>query len=65
MTTSVAEVARRLLIRCPTTQEVVPTILRLRPSAFAALQGEHAFRCERCGEIHRWRPEDAWLEQSE
>ncbi len=52
----------RVLVRCPETGAAVSTILRLRQTAFESLLGEHAFRCERCGEVHRWKKEDAWLE---
>jgi hypothetical protein len=52
----------RVLINCPKTGEPVGTILRLRPSAFETLRGEYGFRCNRCGQIHHWRKEDAWLE---
>jgi hypothetical protein len=52
----------RVLVRCPETGEAVGTVLRLRPSAFEALSGEHGFRCARCGKVHTWRKEDAWLE---
>jgi hypothetical protein len=54
----------RVLIRCPETGVPVETVYRLRPSAFAALQGEHRFRCKRCGQIHAWSRDDAWLEQA-
>ncbi len=53
----------RVLTRCPTTGEVVPTILRMRPEAFAQLKGSHGFRCSRCGKIHHWEPEAAWVEE--
>ena len=56
------DVATRVLVRCPKTGQPVGAVLRLRPSAFEALRGEHGFRCPRCGEIHTWRKEDAWLE---
>jgi hypothetical protein len=56
------EAISRVLIRCPETGASVETILRLRPSAFEALSGEYGFRCTRCGQVHRWRKEDAWLE---
>ena len=62
MSTATHDVAKRLLIRCPNTDETVSAVLRLRPAAFEALQGQHAFRCERCGQVHQWRREDAWLE---
>ena len=57
-----SEVISRVLISCPQTGEVVGTVLRLRPSAFEALQGEYSFRCTRCGQVHAWRREQAWLE---
>ena len=56
------DVVSRVLIRCPETGEAVDTILMLRPAAFEALRGEHGFRCARCGKVHNWRKEDAWLE---
>jgi uncharacterized C2H2 Zn-finger protein len=59
-----SEVIGRILIRCPETGTPVETVFRLRPSAFEALQGEHRFRCTRCGQVHTWRREDAWLEQA-
>jgi hypothetical protein len=52
----------RILIHCPETGTPVETVLRLRPSAFDLLKGEHSFRCPRCGQVHSWRKEDAWLE---
>ena len=52
----------RVLVRCPETGEAVETVLRLRPSAFEGLRGAYSFRCARCGEVHAWRKEDAWLE---
>jgi uncharacterized Zn finger protein len=56
------DVIRRILITCPNTGESVETVLKMRQAAFEALQGEHRFRCTRCGEVHAWRREDAWLE---
>ena len=55
----------RVLINCPETGEPVWTVQRLRPAAFEALQGEYGFRCGRCGRIHHWRKEDAWLEAAD
>jgi hypothetical protein len=52
----------RVLIRCPQTEEPVDAVLRLRPSAFEDLKGQYSFRCARCGGVHAWRREDAWLE---
>ena len=59
-----SDTIHRVVIKCPATGLVVSTVLRLRPSAFEALAGEHSFRCERCGQIHVWRREDAWLEDA-
>jgi len=58
------DVISRVLITCPQTGEAVETVLRLRESAFEALKGEYRFRCTRCGQVHTWRREDAWLEPS-
>jgi hypothetical protein len=58
------DVISRVLIECPETGETVGTVFRLRPTAFDALRGEHSFRCVRCGKIHTWRKEDAWLEKA-
>ena len=55
------DVIGRVLITCPETGSPVETVLRLRPTAFHALQGEYRFRCGRCGQVHSWRREDAWL----
>ncbi len=52
----------RVLVNCPEGGGPVDTILRLRQSAFEALKGEHRFRCARCGGVHAWRKEEAWLE---
>lgn len=57
------DVISRVLIRCPETGETVGTVMRLRPSAFEALRGEYGFRCTRCGKVHTWRRDDAWLEK--
>jgi hypothetical protein len=56
-------VISRVMTKCPTSGATVPTVYRMRAAAFEALRGEFAFRCERCGDIHTWRREDAWLEE--
>ncbi|HEY2708833.1 MAG TPA: hypothetical protein VGI95_12340 [Caulobacteraceae bacterium] len=53
-----------VVITCPKTGLSVETVFRLRPSALESLQGQHFFRCKRCGEIHAWGKEDAWLEHA-
>ena len=55
------EVISPVLITCPETGEAVATVFRLRPSAFEMLRGEYSFRCARCGKVHAWRKEEAWL----
>ena len=52
----------RVLITCPETGDPVWTVMRLRSAALDALHGEYGFRCGRCGQVHHWRREDAWLE---
>ena len=59
-----SDAIQRVVIKCPATGSVVSTVLRLRPSAFEALNGQHSFRCERCGQIHAWNRQDAWLENA-
>ena len=51
-------------MKCPQTERVVPTVLRMREPAFEALSGPHAFRCPACNHIHTWEKQDAWLEQA-
>ena len=58
-----SDVISRVMIRCPQSGTNVSTVFRLRPAAFEALTGDHSFRCDRCGQIHTWRREDAWLEE--
>jgi hypothetical protein len=57
-----SDTINRVMITCPETGESVETVVRLRPSAFDVLKGEYSFRCTRCGKVHAWRKEDAWLE---
>jgi len=56
------DVISRVLIKCPETGDSVETVLRLRGAAFEALKGEYRFRCGKCGQVHSWHKEDAWLE---
>jgi hypothetical protein len=53
----------RILTKCPTSDRVVPTALRLSRSAFESLSGEYAFRCTVCDQIHRWNKTAAWLDE--
>lgn len=54
----------RILMKCPSTERVVPTVLRMREPAFEAMSGSHAFRCPACNQIHTWEKHDAWLERA-
>jgi len=56
------DLVSRVLINCPSSGEPVETVLRMRPSAFESLKGQYSFRCPRCGQVHNWRREEAWLE---
>jgi uncharacterized Zn finger protein len=58
------DVISPVLITCPHTGEAVETVLRLRLSAFETLRGEYSFRCARCGQVHIWKKEEAWLKRS-
>lgn len=59
-----SDTIQRVVIKCPATGAVVSTVLRLRSTAFEFLTGQHSFRCDRCGQIHVWTREDAWLESA-
>jgi hypothetical protein len=54
-----------IVIKCPTTAEDVPTGMATDRAAWDRLPpiwlGE-PFRCPKCGEIHVWTKNDAWLE---
>jgi hypothetical protein len=52
----------RIMTKCPTTERDVPTVYRMSQDQLDALEGEFAFRCPACEDIHRWRRADAWVE---
>ena len=52
----------RVLTRCSERGLAVPTGMWLKPAQLDTLAGEHAFRCQMCGEIHRWTQATAWVE---
>ncbi len=58
------EVISPVMITCPNTGQAVETVLRLRVSAFEALRGDYSFRCTRCGEVHTWNKDCAWLKSA-
>jgi hypothetical protein len=55
-----------IVIKCPKRDEDVPTGMATDRTAWDRLPplwvGE-PFRCPKCGGIHRWTKEDAWLEE--
>jgi hypothetical protein len=54
-----------IVIECPNSGEDVPTSMATDRAAWDRLPpfwvGE-PFRCPRCRKVHRWKKEDAWLE---
>jgi hypothetical protein len=54
----------RIMTKCPTTDREVPTVYRMTSTQLDALEGEFAFRCAACDEIHRWRRAEAWVEEA-
>ena len=53
-----------VLIKCPQTDRTVPTLLRMKPHEFEALNGPRQFRCSVCNQIHTWTKADAWVENA-
>ena len=51
-------------MKCPETERIVPTVLRMSETAFQGLATKHAFRCPSCDKIHSWEKQDAWLERA-
>ena len=52
----------RVLTRCPTNGEVVPTGHRTQDFALAEMVISRSFRCPRCQKVHAWTREEAWPE---
>jgi hypothetical protein len=52
----------RIMTKCPTTEREVSTVYRMSQTQLDELQGEFAFRCPACDEIHHWKREAAWVE---
>jgi len=52
----------RIIIRCPTTGEDVPTGHRSQDLDLAALVEPRSFRCPVCHQVHAWRGEEARIE---
>ena len=55
----------RVLTTCPRSGLTVNTVYRMRLSAFESFSGQYRFRCARCGDIHVWGRDDAWMEGAE
>ena len=53
----------RVLTRCPGGGRVVPTGLWMTLAQLEAAQAQYAFRCPACGDVHRWTPKEAWVEE--
>jgi hypothetical protein len=53
----------RILTKCPTTGEEVPTGRRTQDFELAAVVQPLSFRCPVCHEIHTWSGADAWVEE--
>ncbi len=54
----------RIIVRCPTTGQNVPTGQRTLDVDLAAADEPRAFRCPVCQQVHSWRGIDAWSEAS-
>lgn len=52
----------RIMTKCPTTDRDVPTVYRMSADQLGVLEGQFAFRCPLCDEIHHWSREEAWVE---
>ena len=53
-----------VVIRCPQTKRPVATDLTTDMVIFETLPPVALpLRCLACGQVHRWKPEDAWVAQ--
>jgi endogenous inhibitor of DNA gyrase (YacG/DUF329 family) len=55
----------RVMIKCPNTGEPVSTGVAMNPTAFETttlIDNPLPDPCPRCGEMHYWSTEDAWVE---
>jgi hypothetical protein len=56
--------AADIFINCPNTGNPVATGLATRSVVFNSLPPVAIpLRCSACGQIHRWKPQDAWIGQ--
>jgi hypothetical protein len=59
-------VGRRVMISCPKTGDPVPTGVVMNRSAFEVMtltDNPLPDPCPRCGQMHYWSKEDAWVEE--
>jgi hypothetical protein len=51
-----------IMIRCPTVSRAVSTGLNTETVVFASLIDLYMpLQCPACGQVHKWRPPDAWV----
>jgi hypothetical protein len=51
-----------IFIRCPQTGRAMPTGLTTDMVVFETLPPVAlSLRCPACGQVHKWRPADAWV----
>ena len=60
-----ATVMPRIMIRCPTADQPVPTGLTTEIIILDTLETTLSMRCPACRRVHRWRRKDAWIEEQE
>jgi hypothetical protein len=54
--------AGEILILCPRTSTPVTTGVRIDLVVFKSLPPVAVpLRCHACGQVHRWKPQDAWI----
>jgi hypothetical protein len=52
-----------ILIKCPVTQEPLPTNMSMERESFELADlSKNSTSCPHCGGIHIWDKKDAWLE---
>lgn len=54
-----------LMLRCPMTDRNFSTGINADKNSFRLMMDSvRAARCPQCGQVHTWRPHDAWLMES-
>ena len=55
-----------IVIKCPSTGEIVATGMTIEPEAFEAAEiGMNTFQCPACDQVHTWNKKDAFLREAE